>query len=120
MILGIGNDIIEIDRIRKACLKEAFLCRVYTEDELKFSKRKSSVLAGNFAVKESVAKCFGTGFQNFRINEIEVLRDEKGKPYVNLYGRAESIAGQLGITQIHVTITNTSTLAFATAIAEIR
>ncbi|SHI87532.1 holo-ACP synthase [Parasporobacterium paucivorans] len=118
MIFGIGNDIVEIERIEKACLKEAFLCRVYTPKEREQSKGKNSFLAGNFAVKESVSKCFGTGFQRFRINDIEVLRDDQGKPYVNLYNQAESIARQLGIARIHVTITNTSEFAFATAIAE--
>jgi holo-[acyl-carrier protein] synthase len=63
MIIGIGNDIIEIERVRKACEKEAFLRRVYTEEERLQSKGKSSYYAGNWAVKEAVGKAFGTGIQ---------------------------------------------------------
>ena len=53
-------------------------------------------LAGNFAVKEAVAKVFGTGFRTFGPREIEVLRDELGKPHVMLYGKAEETAKRLG------------------------
>lgn len=118
MIIGIGNDIIEIERVRKACVKEAFLCRIFTEKEIAQSKRRASYLAGNFSVKEAVAKSFGTGFRGFDVKEIEVLRDDLGKPYVTLYHRAESIARELGIISLHVAISNSDTLVFATAVAE--
>lgn len=120
MIVGIGNDIIEIERIKKACNREAFLRRVYTENEIEQSMRKPSYLAGCFAVKESVSKAFGTGIRDFDINEIEVLRDELGKPFVNLSGQAKSIARKLGIEKLHVTISNTTILVFATVVAESR
>lgn len=120
MIYGIGNDITEIERIEKACEKEAFLRRVFTQDEINQSNMKVSHLAGCFAVKESVSKAFGTGIRNFRVNEVEVLRDELGKPYINLYGSAKELAESMGIERLHATITNTSTLVFATVIAESR
>lgn len=120
MIFGIGNDVIEIERIRKACVKEAFLCRVFTEKEIGQSNRKPSYLAGCFAAKEAVAKAFGTGFRNFGPGEIEVLRDGLGKPYITLYGNAKYLAESLEISSFHVTLTNTATLAFSTVIAESR
>ena len=92
MILGTGCDLVEIERMKKACEKEAFLSRVYTERERRQAGGKASVLAGDFAVKEAVAKVFGTGFRDFMPGDIEVLRDELGKPYVNLYGRARKTA----------------------------
>lgn len=118
MILGIGTDIIEIERIEKACRKDAFLTRVFTPEECRQAKGKASKLAGSFAVKEAVAKVFGTGFRTFMPNHIEVLRDELGKPYVNLYGNAKSLAVKLGITRIHVSISNTKTQCIAFAIGE--
>jgi holo-[acyl-carrier protein] synthase len=120
MIYGIGNDIIEIKRIKKACEKEAFLRRVYTENEMLQSNMRASYLAGCFAVKEAVSKSFGTGVRNFRLNEIEVLRDKLGKPYVCLTGNAKKIADSLGIMSIHAAITNTKELAAATVVAESR
>ncbi|MEF9939173.1 MAG: holo-ACP synthase [Clostridium sp.] len=118
MIVGIGTDLIEIERIKKACEKEAFLLRVYTEEECRQAGVNHSRLAGNFAVKEAVSKVFGTGFTTFGPKDIEVLRDERGKPYVNLYGEAKRLSEQLGIRKIFVSITNTSSHAAAFAVGE--
>ncbi|MEG0566161.1 MAG: holo-ACP synthase, partial [Hungatella sp.] len=78
----------------------------------------ASMLAGNFAVKEAVAKAFGTGFRTFMPIDIETLRDELGKPYVVLHGEAKTQAGKMGIGQIHTSISNTKEYAFGFAIAE--
>ena len=118
MIIGIGNDIIEIERVRKACSKGSFLTRYFTTKEINLFGEKAKSLAGNFCVKESVAKAFGTGFREFSPIDIEVLRDELGKPYVNLYGKAEEIAVGLGIKKIHVTISNLKELAEAVVVLE--
>ena len=85
MLTGVGCDLIEIERVKKACEKEAFLLRVYTEEERRQADGRASVLAGTFAVKEAVAKVFGTGFRSFMPKDVEVLRDELGKPYVVLH-----------------------------------
>lgn len=77
-----------------------------------------SRLAGNFAVKEAVSKALGTGFREFMPIDIEVLRNELGKPYVNLYGGAAKRAFELNVGIIYVTITNTKEYAQAFAVAE--
>ena len=118
MIIGVGTDLIEIERVKKACEKEAFLSRVYTEEERRQAGGKASRLAGNFAVKEAVSKVFGTGFRSFELKDIEVLRDELGKPYVKLYRGAGDLAKALQIRQIHVSITNTEQQAMAFAVGE--
>jgi len=118
LITGIGVDLIEIDRISKACEKEGFLSRSFTEDEIKMIDGKWQRAAGNFALKEAVAKMFGTGFRQISLKEIEVLRDKLGKPYVNLYGRAYDLAKKQGVTKIHVSITNTKEYANAFVIGE--
>ncbi|MBS6646088.1 MAG: holo-ACP synthase [Clostridiaceae bacterium] len=118
MIFGIGTDLIEIERVEKACEKDAFLKRTYTESECRQAKGKASMLAGNFAVKEAVAKSFGTGFRRFMPIDIEVLRDELGKPYVNLYRGAKELAEESGINRIHVSISNTQMHVVAFAVAE--
>lgn len=118
MILGIGTDLIEIKRIRKACEKEAFLVRTYTEAECRQAKGSASKLAGNFAVKEAVAKALGTGFRTFMPIDVEVLRDEQGKPYVVLHGGARAQAEAMGMTQIHASISNTADHAIGFVVGE--
>lgn len=118
MIVGIGVDLIEIERISRACEKESFLQRCFTKDEIKLIGSRWSRAAGNFAVKEAVVKVFGTGFRGVSLKDIEVLRDEFGKPYVNLYGKALDLAREQGISVIHVSITNTKDHANAFAIGE--
>ena len=80
MIVGIGTDLVEIERIEKSLWKKRhFLVRVYTEEERRQAGGNASRLAGDFAVKEAVSKVFGTGFRGFGLLDIEVLRDEFGK-----------------------------------------
>ena len=118
MIIGVGTDMVEIGRIEKACERTSFLTRVYTEEECRQAGDNKTRLAGNFAVKESVAKVFGTGFRSFWPSEIEVLRDELGKPFVVLYGKAEEEAKKRRISRILVSITNTAVYACAFAVGE--
>ena len=118
MIIGIGTDIIEIERIKKACAREAFLLRSFTMPEREFIAGRAEKAAGNFAVKEAVSKVMGTGFRGISLNEIEVLRDSLGKPYIRLYGRAGERALNMGIEKWHVSISNTKTLAIAYVIGE--
>ena len=118
MILGVGTDMVEIGRMEKACKRDAFLKRTFTPMECRQAEGSPSKLAGNFAVKEAVAKVFGTGFRSFMPGDIEVLRDELGKPYVVLYGGAKTLAEQMGIRKVWVSITNTKEFAVAFAVGE--
>lgn len=118
MITGIGVDLIEIERMSKACQKEGFLKRCFTDEEINFIGANWQKAAGNFAVKEAVVKMFGTGFRGISPKDIEVLRDSLGKPYVNLYGKAAEIARKQQISVIHVSITNTKDYANAFVIGE--
>lgn len=118
MITGIGLDLIEINRVLKACEKETFLRKSFTSAEIALFEYDRIKAADNFAVKEAVAKMFGTGFSGISLIEIEVLRDENGKPYVNLYGKAQELAKAQGITAVHVSISNTKDYASAFAIGE--
>lgn len=118
MIIGIGNDLVEISRFENMRNRLDFAERYFTEREVCASKGRSSFLAANFSVKESVSKVFGTGIRGFSLKEIEVLRDDLGKPYVNLSGRAEKLAERLGIRKIHVSITDTSEFVMTMAVGE--
>lgn len=118
MILGVGTDLVEIARMGRACEKDYFVMRTFTERESRQAKGSASKLAGSFAVKEAVAKVLGTGFRSFMPIDIEVLRDELGKPYVCLYGGALARFREMGLARIEVSITNTSEWAMAFAVGE--
>ena len=118
MITGIGVDLIEIDRVVRACQNDNFLKRYYTQKEIELIKLDIKKAADNFAVKEAVAKMLGTGFRGFTPIDIEVLRDQEGKPYVILYGNAAELAKQKRAKIIHVSISNTKDYANAFAVGE--
>lgn len=118
MITGIGTDLIEVSRIKKAAERPAFLERVYTEKERELIEARPARAAGNFAAKEAVAKALGCGFAGIVPAEIEVLRQESGLPYVVLHGRAEEKAEEQGVSAIQISITDTAEYAQAYAVCE--
>ncbi len=119
MIYGIGTDLVEVNRVLKACEKQVFLDSIFTILEKELILKDKRKAPDNFAVKEAVVKMFGTGFRKIRPKHIEVLRDELGKPYVNLYDAALEYASHAGISKIHVSISNTNELASAYVVGEI-
>lgn len=118
MIIGVGTDIVEVERVMRACEKPVFLQKYYTEEEQRLIEQRRSRAATNFAAKEAVSKVFGTGICGFRMKEIEVLRDERGKPYVVLHHKAREVAQTLGIERIHISLSDSSQYATAFAIGE--
>ena len=118
MIYGIGVDTIEISRISKACMNDTFIHKIYTDREISSAKGNDIYLAGNFAAKEAVSKAFGTGFVGMSPSEIEILREESGKPYVALSGSALNIYDEIKAIGIHVSITDTKEIATAYAVIE--
>lgn len=121
MIIGIGTDIIEINRIEKALNHTGFLSRYFTNEEIKFFETKKNSLksiAANFAAKEAVSKAMGTGFSGFGAEEIEILRDCKGKPFVKLRDRADAVGSNLGIKAIHLSLSHCEAYAVAYVVAE--
>lgn len=87
MIYGIGNDIIEVSRIKKALENPKFKERIYTKNEIELLDSKggkAESYAGRFAAKEAVSKAFGTGVRDFNFSDIEIINDSFGKPIVSL------------------------------------
>jgi holo-[acyl-carrier protein] synthase len=122
-IIGHGIDLVDCRRIEQMLQQHAqrFLDRVFTPAEQRYCRRhRFSVerFAGHFAVKEAVMKVLGTGWKNgIAWTDIETLHLPGGKPQVRLAGKVAQIAAQLGVEQVSVSITHTSDLAIASAIA---
>jgi len=116
-IFGIGNDIVEISRIKEAVEKTSrFKEKVYSTREIEYLESKAGYAshAGRFAAKEAVSKALGTGVRGFGLKDIEILNDELGKPYVNLLGE---LAVKNETLTIYITISHSREYATATAIA---
>lgn len=120
MVIGIGTDLIDIDRIEKTLAHHSgFKNKLFSPNEQKMLEEKhwrSETVAANFAGKEAVLKVFGTGLRNCKWNEIEILRDELGKPYVALSGGALKIAEKMGIHEILISLAHSKNQAIAYAI----
>lgn len=123
MIFGIGTDIIEIDRVKKAMQRTpAILNRLFTEYEIAyFISRNMNMqhIAGGFSAKEAVVKALGTGIRGFSWKDVEILRGSSGKPMVKLYSKAKEIATNNKICTISISISHSENYAMAVAIAEI-
>lgn len=122
MILGVGTDIVEIRRIKKAMENnEKFLEKIFTTIELEYLKSRNlraEYVAGRFAAKEAVAKALGTGFRGFDFKDIEIDRTTLGKPVVSLKGKAKLIAKKEGEYNVHLSISHGEDSAVAYAIVE--
>ena len=120
MIVGIGNDIIEIERIEKAISKESFKNKVYTQRELENIKKRGNraeTYAGVFSAKEAISKAIGTGVREFSLTNLEILNDDLGKPYVVVSEKLDKIIkSKKDDYQIEISISHSKKYATAMAI----
>ena len=105
MIIGIGIDLVKIDRIDKAGnSRSGFLERVFTEREREYCSRQkypAQHFAGRFAAKEAVLKAIGTGWSaGVKWTDMEVLHGDGGGPVVNISGRVKDLMDLKGVKQI--------------------
>src|SRR5579863_412216 len=106
MIVGLGVDITQVDRITEAIERRGprFLERVFTPSEIAYcQKHRGSAerFAGRFAAKEAAMKALGTGWTHgVRWRDIEVVRERSGKPTLHLRGATRAIADALGVKNI--------------------
>lgn len=108
-IKSLGIDIIENERIRKSLENPRFVQRILTPKERDYCKRPEQI-AGRFCAKEAIMKAIG---RRLSWQEIEILNDDKGRPYVILYGKAKELAEG---GKILLSISHSHTLSTAVAI----
>ena len=120
MIFGIGTDIVDINRIKKMESLDTFAKKILSEQELLIfndlkEEKKISYLSKQFAGKEAISKAIGTGISGgLTLKEIEIFRDEKGKPYMQPLNRL----ADLGINKTHVSLSDEKDYAIAFVILE--
>jgi holo-[acyl-carrier protein] synthase len=122
MVVAVGIDLVEIDRIQHAVEQYGarFMNKVFTEVEQQTYVPGGSCerLAARFAAKEAVMKALGTGWAcGVTWLDIEVATNG-GRPYILLHGEAQSVAQRLGIQRMHISLTHTQDTAAAVAVGD--
>ena len=124
MIVGIGIDLAEVNRIREAIERHGrrFIERIYTEKEIAYVERKANKYeryAARFAAKEAGMKAVGTGWKRgVRWRDFEVTTLPSGRPTLQLHGEAAKFAESLGVRNIALSITHTAAQGMAIVILE--
>jgi holo-[acyl-carrier protein] synthase len=121
-IIGVGVDIVEVERIERAITRwgEAFIRRIYTAREVERAAAPIVVgprMAARFAAKEAVMKALGVGWRDLSWREIEIANDAQGRPVVRLHGAARRVAEQKGVSEVLLGISHTHLHAVANAVA---
>jgi len=125
VILGVGVDIVEIERVERILANYGlrFIERVFTQEEAEYAcgsdVKKGERFAGRFAVKEAVMKVLGTGKSGGILwKEIETVSGRRGKPELFLHGAAKEKSINMGIRSLHVSISHDGGKAIAFVIGE--
>jgi len=112
-IKGIGIDIIEVERIAKACREnEKFLHRIFTQKEIDYclnKKNKYQHLAARFAAKEAFFKALG---KRIRWRDIEIINQSTGKPEIKILNPS------ISFQKIHVSLSHLDKYAVAIVVIE--
>jgi holo-[acyl-carrier protein] synthase len=121
-VIGVGIDAVEIDRFRDVLQRRPQMAeRLFSGAERALASGRSDpvpTLAARFAAKEAAMKALSTGIGGVDFADIEVLANPDGAPRLSIGGRAAERAGALGVTNWHVSLSHTSTLATAIVVAD--
>ena len=118
-IYGVGTDIVDITRIKKSIKNKKFINKIFSDREIKNSKNKlDSYYAKRFAAKEAFSKAIGTGIsEGISFNEISILNNDKGQPYIELLGKTKIIVNKkIKKRKIFLSLSDEKKYAIATVI----
>ncbi len=124
MIIGIGVDIIEVDRIRESISRygNKFLRKTFTPQEIEYCKNSANAeerFAARFAAKEAAMKALGTGWQEgVGFLSIEIIKQENGAPSLKFNGHAEEILKQQNYSSSFVSYSHIKEYAIAQVVIE--
>lgn len=120
-MIGIGVDLCEVDRMRKALARSPGLrTRLFTTGEQLYCDRRrdpAERYAARFAAKEAVLKALGLGMGACSWTDIEVVKADSGAPSILLHRRAQELAAAQHVESWRLTLTHTRHVAEAIAVA---
>ena len=122
MILGIGIDVVHVNRLKRWKETRGLFERFFHPTELDESIRRGNAailsLAARFAAKEAFGKALGTGLRGLSLKEILVENNHNGKPDIRLFGRAQAALERLGGTNVFISLTHEKDNAIAVVVIE--
>jgi holo-[acyl-carrier protein] synthase len=124
MIVAIGIDLVEVDRIAEVFKRrgDRFRERVFTEREIDYCEKRASRIASyaaRFAAKEAMMKALGTGWSDgIGWRDIEVIASSNGRPSLELHGRAFERLREIGANRSHLSLTHSGNFAIAHVVLE--
>lgn len=122
MIIGIGVDIVHVDRIDRWAKVPGIIDRFFHPMEIIDSKARGSSmnvsLAARFAAKEALGKAFGSGLKGIKLKDIQVVSNHNGKPDICVHGTALKVFEQSGAKNIFVSMTHEHDNAVAMVVLE--
>ena len=125
MVYGIGVDIIDIPRFEEVMQRwgERFRNRIFTEAEIRLCERKrrpGPYFAVRFAGKEAFVKALGTGMTHgIAWRDIEILKENSGRPVLKVGGTAAALCADRGITRMAVSLSHEATFGVAQVVLEV-
>jgi len=122
MIIGIGIDLVSINDFSQKLKSRSFIGKVFTETEIAYCESfasSSEHFAGKFAAKEAFMKAIGKGIQQgVWFQQIEVKNKQTGAPSLAITRQALEISNELGVAEIHLSISHSDGYAVALVILE--
>jgi holo-[acyl-carrier protein] synthase len=120
-MIGIGTDLVDIDRFRGVLQRTPGVAdRMFRDEERAYAEKApdpAARLAARFAAKEATLKSLGLGLGGMALSDIEVVKHDDGRPELRLHGAAAEVAEAAGAKRFLLTISHTDHLAQATVVA---
>ena len=122
MTIGIGIDLVDIDRFRRSLARTPTMrTRLFTDVELAYVAPQADPvpsLAARFAAREAVMKALGVGLGAFGFHDVWVERAASGQPSLSFAGAALELSDRAGVTTWHLSLTHTDLTAAAYVVAD--
>ena len=123
MIIGIGIDIVQTERIERWLEKPKLLEKFFHAEEIAYAftgkkKNAAQALSARFAAKEAFSKALGTGFSGISIKDILIINRENGKPEIKLFATAQKALEESGADRVHISLSHEKNNAIAMIILE--
>ena len=122
MILGIGVDLLQVQRMDRWVDQPGLLARFFHPGELEDARRRGKSmalsLAVRYAAKEALGKAMGTGLNAFMLKEVQVVNDRLGNPDILLHGKAMESFRKFGGSKIHLSLSHELDNAVAMVVIE--
>jgi len=122
MILGVGLDVCDIRRLRRALARPGFKTRVFEDDEVRYCERQAKGdlhYGARFAAKEALFKAIGTGWSGgVGWREVAVERDGRGRPTLRVAGAAAARLKSMGVRRTHLSLSHAGEYAAAVVVLE--